>query len=149
MRLHDTYFDAAKVLSQSGFGARISHESMAELVKAPARSKAYYGRVCEVRDILRTHYHIFLETVVRGGYEIVPPGNEISLCESRFLSGYRQMAAGVVHSADIDVDRIQDQQKRVTTIEKAQKMAALAGMVKHGLAFGQTDKQALTCHDAH
>ena len=148
MGLHDTYFDAAKALSQSGFGTRISHESMAELVKAPAGSKSYYGRVREVRGILRTHYHLFLETVIKGGYEIVSPGDEISLCESRFLSGYRQMAAGVVQSADIDMDRIQDQQKRVTTIEKAQKMAALAGMVKHGLAFGQPDKQALACHDS-
>lgn len=145
MKLQDTYFDAAKALSQSEFGTRISHEVMAGLVSAPAGSKAYYGRVQEVKNVLRSHYHIFLETVIRGGYEIVHPGDEISLCEGRFLSGYKQMMVGVMQSADIDMDRISDSQKRTATIEKAQKMAALAGMVKHGLAFGPADKQALTC----
>lgn len=142
-RFQEIYFNAADAIAQVGFGSRISPESAASLVDAPVGSKAYYGRMREVKKILRTQYHIFLETVYRGGFEVVVPGNEISLCEGRFLKGYKQMVMGVVHSADIDMSRIQDEQKRSETVEKAQKMAALAGMVKHGMAFANPDALTL------
>lgn len=141
-RMQEIYFNAADAIAQIGFGSRISPESAAHLVEAPVGSKAYYGRMREVKKILRMQYHIFLETVYKGGFNIVEPGNEISLCEGKFLRGYKQMVMGVVHSADIDMNRIQDEHKRSDTIEKAQKMAALAGMVKHGLAF--SSPEALT-----
>lgn len=143
-RLTQIKADAAAAIAQMGYGTRISHDAMSTLVESRPGTNAYRGRVSDVRDILRSQYHMWICTIPSEGFEIVPPENVIRECENEFYRGVNYIWRGTLHSKDIDTDLISDPQKRASTIETAQKMAALAGMLKHGLAFNPSDKQILT-----
>lgn len=138
-KLQEILFRAADSISRLGFGSIVSHDAMASFVETQAGTPIYYARVNTVREILMIQHHIFLETQFKTGYSLVEPGSEINQCEGKFLKGLKQQYKAVAYAAHIDMDRITDAQKRTATIEKSQKMAALTGMIKHGLAFGQSE----------
>ena len=139
-RCTQIYYDAAKAISGMGVGIEIPHAVMASLVSSAHGTNAYGCRVSEVKEVLRRDYHIFLKCVPKKGYATVLHDMAIGECENQFYQGYRGMIRGVVNTQYIDVDGIKNTEAKAKTIEKAQKMAALAGLVRAGLTKSEIEK---------
>jgi hypothetical protein len=140
VRYAQIYQDAAKAIADMGVGIEIPHVIMAKLVDTGYSTGAYGSRVAEVKEVLRRDYHLFLKCIPKKGYATVHHDLAIGECENQFYQGYRSMIKGVVYAQYIDVDAIKSAEAKARTIEKAQKMAALTGLVRAGLTKSEIEK---------
>jgi hypothetical protein len=112
----------------------IVHLVMGEIlgVQRQDEPQRYYMLARKVKSELEREYGIFLETVSKVGYRIVPKGNEINQCIGEAESGIKKIYRATAKTQYIRVDAIEDAEKRTKTIQIAQNMANMIGMLNAG-----------------
>jgi len=122
--------EAVDTISNIGFGNTVPHdvlENMLRLSRDKEKEK-YYALVNKVRKILIWDKGIFLKTIPKKGYLLVPPGGEIDLCKGEFVRGQKTIKRSVAKTVCIRIDRMSEQDRN-RTIEEAQRMANLATFI--------------------
>jgi hypothetical protein len=113
-------------------GTLITHIALSEMLQSKAKSARYYQLIIKLKNKLRMEHNLFLKNVNRMGYEIALPGEEIHLCIGTLQKGVKTIVRGIKETSDIDLDKITDNTKRTFTVQSAQKMSNLYGMLKMG-----------------
>ena len=123
-------------------GTVLTHLQMSEMLDVNYKKEMskYHARMGSVRSVLKNQYQIFLESLHGAGYQIMQPGEEIRVCKNRVGRGVKQVVRGIRDTAQIPVDRIKDPEKKTYTIQEAQKMGNLLGLLKAGGAFPEEKK---------
>jgi hypothetical protein len=113
-------------------GTPLSHLVLSEMLQTKAKTHKYYGLIAKLKTKLRTEYGLFLKNINRMGYEIALPGDEIHLCVGAVQKGVKAIVRGIKETSDINLEKITDNKKRAFTVQSAQKMSNLYGMLKMG-----------------
>ena len=133
----------AENISRMTPGTVLLHIQLSEQLEVNYKKEMskYHARMSSVKGILKNQYQIFLEPLYRSGYQILQPGEEIRVCENRVGRGVKQIVRGVRDTAQIPIDRIADPEKKTLTIQKAQKLGNLLGLLKAGGALPENRKK--------
>lgn len=133
--------EAANNIKDMSPGTVLPHLVVSELLDVDrlAEKQTYYNRVSKLSKELKRQWGIFLRTEYNVGYVIAQPGNEVDLCEDKFLRGVKVMNRAVVDANFIRIDNIKDTDKRRRTIDRAQLMANKVGLIK----LGTVDRQQI------
>jgi hypothetical protein len=126
--------EAAEKIARIEQGTILPHTTIEEMIgerRLNPRSRYYqlFGKVR--RELIRT-YGLFLKTVQKTGYEICKHGDEIDLCTGKVKTGMKIVGRATAESQCIRVGEIKDSEKRTRTIETAQKLSNIYGMLKQG-----------------
>lgn len=133
--INELCINASNNIAKMQFGTIVTHEVIESMLNVKrGKDQVYYDRVSKLRFFLMKDHGIFLEQVTGTGYRISMPGDEIKLCEGRAIKGINQIHRATVETIYIKMDRITDTVKRARTIETAQKIASLNGMIRLGLS---------------
>jgi hypothetical protein len=125
---------AVESISTMTPGTTVSHLVLGDLLKADRKQDpgSYYSRVGKVRKDLMQEHGIFLQTEHKIGYTIVVPGKEIDHCRGDYIRGYKKMVGAVKNTSNINMEKIKTEADRRRTIEGAQQMASMVGMLRMG-----------------
>ncbi|MFA5252028.1 MAG: hypothetical protein WC454_05540 [Phycisphaerae bacterium] len=125
---------AAKKVVAIAPGTIIPHLALGEMLGAQRTEEPqkYYPMVIKLKRELQQQYGIFLRTETRVGYLVSKDEDAIDLCFGKMQAGAKKMRRAVAEAQYIRVDRIADEIKKTRTIQTAQSMASLIGMMRMG-----------------
>ena len=123
--------DAADYIARISHGTVITHDNLKHLLKIQAESDEwrYYSLVYKVKRILESEHGIFLQTVHKMGYAIIPPGKEIEQCKGEFVRGQKTMIRAACRTEFIRFDLMSDAD-RTRSMEETQKMCRIASYLR-------------------
>lgn len=115
-------------------GAVIPHLVLGEMLevdrlKEPQR---YYNLISKIKTELMRQHGIFLRTEHKVGYAICLPGDEIDLCEGKCKKGIKTIVRAGIETSQIRLNKIQDEAKRQKTLNGANKIGNIIGLLKMG-----------------
>jgi len=112
-------------------GTLIEHKSLAKMLDVTSCTNEYYGMVESLRKKLIKHHKIFLKTIHKEGYRILPAGQTIEIPESVVDRGKKLIFKGVKSSGYLPYERMNETELNAT-IPKVQKLANLSVLLTAG-----------------